>query len=258
MQLSSAVSRVIPFKDWSNSLKSGQTENILDRLKPVLGERILVIGCADGSMAQMIKERGCSVVAVDNNVAMIEEARNNGIDARLMNGESLIFEDEFDAVVSYSALHWMRHPDKVISGVWATLKKGGRFVGEMGAYGNLDKVIDIFLKALEKRGIDGFYLIPWYFPSVQDYNKRLQNKGFVVKDIEEDMFLQPLDISVSDWIRDKIGEAFASALPEDEREAFYVEVEKVIEETLPAEEKTNRKIIEYRTLVFDALKPVED
>ena len=254
MQISIAESRVIPFKNWTIDSADEQNDNILNRLKPVLGEKILVVGCADGAMAKIIKDRGCSVVAVDNNIAMIEQARDKGLDARLMNGENLIFENEFDAVVSYSALHWMRHPDKVIAGAWKSLKMGGRFVGEMGAYGNIDKVISIFLKTLEKRGINAFYLIPWYFPSVQDYNKRLKNKGFFVQNIEEAMCLQPLDIPLRQWIRGKIGEAFVSVLPKHELENFYTEVEKNINEILPIEEKTQRKIIEYRTLAFDALK----
>ncbi len=258
MLLSSALSRVIPLRDWNYLSALEPEDNILNHLKPVLGERILVLGCADGAMAKLIKERGCSVVAVDSNISMVEEARNKALDARLMNGENLIFEDEFDGIISYSALHWMRHPDKTIAGVRNALKKGGRFVGELGAYGNLDKVIAIFLTALEKRGINGFYLIPWYFPSVQDYNRRLQNKGFIVRDIEEAMFRQPLDIPAGEWVRGKIGETFSAVLPEEEKESFFVEVENSINDSFAEDPKTGHKIIEYRTLRFDALKPAED
>ena len=39
---------------------------------------------------------------------------------------------------------------------------------------------------------------------------------------------------------------------------FHTEVEKNLNEILPIEEKTKQKIIEYRTLAFDALKLPEN
>ena len=44
---------------------------------------------------------------------------------------------QFDAVFSNAALHWMLDPDAVATGIFAALKAGGRFVGEMGGEGNL-------------------------------------------------------------------------------------------------------------------------
>ena len=46
-----------------------------------------------------------------------------------MDGHRLNFEDEFDAVFSNAALHWMGHPDEVIAGVRRALMSGGRFRG---------------------------------------------------------------------------------------------------------------------------------
>lgn len=45
---------------------------------------------------------------------------------------TLEIEDEFDAVFSNAALHWMkRDPEGVARGAFACLKKGGRFVAEV-------------------------------------------------------------------------------------------------------------------------------
>ncbi|MGZ8998447.1 MAG: class I SAM-dependent methyltransferase, partial [Allosphingosinicella sp.] len=38
----------------------------------------------------------------------------------------------FDAVFSNAALHWMTDVEPVAAGVFAVLKEGGRFAGEMG------------------------------------------------------------------------------------------------------------------------------
>ena len=44
---------------------------------------------------------------------------------------------QFDAVFSNAALHWMLDADAVARGVFAMLKAGGRFAGEMGGAGNI-------------------------------------------------------------------------------------------------------------------------
>ena len=136
------------------------------------------------------------------------------------------------------------------------LKNKGRFVGELGAYQNISKVIDAFLTALDKRGIDGLYLIPWYFPSVEDYNRRLVAKGFLVQDLEETLITQALNCPLGDWLRGRVGESFASILPEEERENFFAEVERDLKAKLP--NYGEGEVIEYRTLRFIALKKDEE
>ena len=68
--------------------------------------------------------------------ANVFTAQALGLDARVMNGHELPFREEFDAVFTNAALHWMTHPDAVLDGVWRALKPGGRFVGECGGRGN--------------------------------------------------------------------------------------------------------------------------
>ena len=58
-----------------------------------------------------------------------------------MDGHGLTFENEFDAVFSNAALHWMGHPDEVIAGVRRALHPGGRFVAECGGHGCVDTIV---------------------------------------------------------------------------------------------------------------------
>ncbi len=76
------------------------------------------------------------MVAVDAAPDMVAAARARGLDARVMAGQNLAFDGEFDAVFSNAALHWMRPPEAVLAGVRRALKPGGRFVGEMGGHNN--------------------------------------------------------------------------------------------------------------------------
>jgi SAM-dependent methyltransferase len=79
-------------------------------LAPRPGERILDLGCGDGVLTAALVEAGAEMVGVDASPAMVEAARARGLDARVMDGQALAFEAEFDAVFSNAALHWMLDP----------------------------------------------------------------------------------------------------------------------------------------------------
>src|SRR5205823_1436090 len=99
-------------------------------LAPKPGERILDLGCGDGVLTKKLTDIGCEVVAIDSSAAQIEAARRLGLDAYVMTGEELAFQEEFDAVFSNAALHWIKRADPLISGLYRSLRPGGRFVAE--------------------------------------------------------------------------------------------------------------------------------
>jgi len=71
---------------------------VLDLLNPRPGERILDLGCGDGLLTEKIAAAGATVVGVDGAADMVAAAQKRGLDARLMDGLSLSFGREFDAV----------------------------------------------------------------------------------------------------------------------------------------------------------------
>jgi len=101
---------------------------VVELLDPQPGERILDLGCGDGVLTETIARLGATVVAVDAAPDMVAAAKARGLDARVIPGQSLAFEGEFDAVFSNAALHWMRPQEAVLEGVRRALKPGGRFV----------------------------------------------------------------------------------------------------------------------------------
>ncbi len=204
---------------------------LIELVAPRPGERILDLGCGDGALTERLVACGCSVVGVDGSAEQVAAAKKRGLDAHVMNGESLTFNHEFDAVFSNAALHWMKRADAVIEGVRRALKPGGRFVAEMGGFGCVVKVRGAIKAALARRGIDGEPLDPWYFPTPQDYGGRLQAHGFTIDSIV--LFDRPtvLPGTLTAWL-ETFGEPFTSALPPSERDNLRREVEAALRPTL--------------------------
>ena len=198
---------------------------VLDWLAPTAGERVLDLGCGDGVLTEQIVAAGCAVVGADASAEFVATARERGIDARLADGHDLPFNEEFDAVFSNAALHWMkRDPDAVLAGVARALKPGGRFVAEMGGAGNVAAIRGAVYDALTRRGIDAVGADPWYFPTADDYRARLEAAGLSVARIGKFPRPTPLPGDVVGWLR-TFARAFLEAVPEGERDAVLAEVQ---------------------------------
>jgi SAM-dependent methyltransferase len=204
---------------------------VLELLDPRPGERVLDLGCGDGALTEKLVAAGCSVVGVDGSPAQIEAARKRGLDAHVMDGQALDFDCEFDAVFSNAALHWMRRPDDVIAGVRRALRSSGRFVGELGGHGCVARIVAALYTALERRGLDGARLNPWYFPTTEDYGARLEAGGFEVSSIALIPRPTPLPGDVTGWL-ETFAESFTAALPEAHRSAFLGDVRELLRPAL--------------------------
>jgi SAM-dependent methyltransferase len=226
-------------------------EPLLQLLQPRPGQRILDLGCGDGALTMKLAASGAKVVAVDQSAEQAAAARVRGLDARVADGARLGFAAEFDGVFSNAALHWMREADAVIDGVFRALKPGGRFVAEMGGAGNVAKVLEAAVGALERRGIDGRAAVPWYFPSVAEYRGKLERRGFAVRTIE--LFARPTRIpgEIGAWL-ETFGEAFISRVPPSERPAYLAEVAQRLAPQLRDAEGWS---VDYVRLRFAAAKP---
>ena len=191
---------------------------VLELLKPQPGERILDLACGDGVLTEKIAAAGASVVGIDAAADMIAAATKRGLDARVMEGGKLQFSEEFDAVFSNAALHWMKQDrDAVIAGVYRALKPGGRFVAEMGGHGCVAAITIALLAVLERHGIkDGAATIPWYFPTVDDYRARLARAGFEVDYIELIPRPTPLPTNMAGWL-ELFAQPLLNRLPADQR-----------------------------------------
>lgn len=225
---------------------------VVELLAPRPDERILDLGCGDGVLTAKLAAMGCHVVGVDASAAQIEAARKLGVEARVENGEDLNFDREFEAVFSNAALHWMRDPDKVIAGVWRALKPGGRFVAEFGGYGCVATIKNALVDALYRRGIDGEAASPWFFPTVEDYSRRLFQAGFTVTYIALIPRPTPLPGDVTGWL-ETFAESFTAKLPAEKRTDYLAEVREALRPRLC--DANGNWTADYVRLRFSAKKP---
>jgi len=223
---------------------------VVELLSPQPGERILDLGCGDGALTIKFLERGCRVVAVDASAGMVAAARSLGLDASVMDGESLQFANEFDAVFSNASLHWMKNPERVIAGVWRALRPGGRFVGELGGDGNVAAIVTALESALSSRGI--VVASPWFFPHPEAYRERLEAVGFTVQTI--DLIARPtlLPGDVGGWL-ETFAQPYLSALAPSEKQGFISEVVGALRADLC--DANGQWRADYVRLRFSAMKP---
>lgn len=190
----------------------------LDLLDPQPGERILDVGCGEGSLTKKLIERGASVLGIDNSPEMIAAARGSGIDALLMDVSDMPFASEFDAAFSNAALHWVLQKEQAARAIFRALKPGGRFAGEMGGEGNLAAVREALDNELVIRG----YVPPveagnWY-ASPEELAAVYEGAGFV--GIDARLIERPtvLEHGAGPWVTTfRRGWLDRAGVPEDER-----------------------------------------
>ncbi|QNH15702.1 Trans-aconitate 2-methyltransferase [Xanthomonas sp. SS] len=173
---------------------------VLELLAPQPGERILDLGCGDGVLTAKLAASGAEVLGVDASPELVDAARARGVDAQVLDGHALAFEQRFDAVFSNAALHWMREPDLVLGGVRRALRPGGRFVGEFGGHGNVAAIVTALHAALRLHGAPAT-AFAWFFPSADAYAQRLQAHGFQVLQIALLPRPTPLPTGMAGWLR---------------------------------------------------------
>ncbi|WPN58750.1 class I SAM-dependent methyltransferase [Pseudomonas sp. P9_31] len=215
------------------------------------GDRVLDIGCGDGYLSEQLARQGAEVVGFDYSPELVEAARSRGLDVRLGNAEELFFHQEFDAVFSNAAIHWMRRADQVAYGAFMALKPGGRFIGEFAGAENALLIRRAIHGALERRSVDAQDIDPWYLPTAGEYQQVLENAGFHVSFIS--WFERPvvLDYPIAEWIQ-TFGTPYLAALPLEARAGFLEEVtEELVNDLLDSD---GRWTVDYTCLRFRAEK----
>ncbi len=159
-------------------------------------ERVLDIGCGDGTVTAVLAARMSRgrVLGIDTSEEMIAFARATFPATRVSNlsftigdAASLEFDHDFDLVVSFSCLHWVRDQAAVLRGIHKSLKPGGRVVLQFGGNGTLaamfEAAADVEARPRWRRYFENF-AYAWTSCDAQEYRALLSNAGFTPQRVE--------------------------------------------------------------------------
>ncbi|SEK84656.1 class I SAM-dependent methyltransferase [Rhodococcus maanshanensis] len=122
-----------------SGLQRTLAERSLSGLELTGAERLLDVGCGDGFITLALAGRlpRGSVVGVDASAKMVDKARSrpvpDGATATFLvaDARELPFEDEFDVVVSFNALHWVREQRRALAGIARAAHPSARVIIQM-------------------------------------------------------------------------------------------------------------------------------
>lgn len=222
--------------DGKHSFVSKYGDDLIELLVPEEGEKILDLGCGTGDLAKRLYDLGVAVIGVDKSENMVAQAmgKYSAIPFQVRDATDLGYHDEFDAVFSNATLHWIKSPENALHCIYDSLKKGGRFIAELGGKGNVQLLTDEIVRQLKESG-DNYKpeQFPWYFPSIGEYSSLMEKVGFRVtyaQHFDRPTLLDGED-GVKNWIEMFCGGMF-EGIDKDRKEYILAESEKNLKSIL--------------------------
>lgn len=162
------------------------------------------------------------------------------------------FRQEFDAVFSNAALHWMLNASEVARAIARCLRPGGRFVAELGGRGNIVHIMRAIEEVLPRYYSNGIPARRTYFPSIAEYANVLEAEGFEVRMAQLFDRATPLEggQGMENWLR-QFKWFYFEALDVSQQQRALQEV---VEKTKPALLTEKGWFADYRRLRVVAVK----
>jgi SAM-dependent methyltransferase len=174
----------------------------LDELGAVPGARVLDLGCGDGALSVLVRERGAaSYRGVDGSARMVAAA-NAAHGSAYASFEVGDIEDlataagAYDVVTSRMALHHVEHLDPVLAMVHRALVPGGRLVLSV-VHPVITSHVDPSPGRRTSWVVDEYFVrgprvrpwfggsVTWYHRTVEDHVRALRASGLVLGALQE-------------------------------------------------------------------------
>lgn len=242
-------------------------QELIAKLNLTGNETVLDVGCGDGKVTAEIagQLRQGQVIGIDNSDAMIALANREypassfpNLRFQQMDARELGYKSQFDVVFSNAVLHWIHDHGPVLSGMFQSLKPGGKIMLQMGAQDGIREFMDALNQVLSwpewKDYFTGFPC-PYGFKSVADYQALLPAIGFEIERLEliEKHAIHKNAEAFKGWIR-TTWIPYTARVPENKRAEFIDAIVDQYLESNPAD-KVGRVHVLMVRLEVEAKKP---
>jgi trans-aconitate 2-methyltransferase len=214
---------------------------------PLTGrERILDLGCGDGALTAELAVRVPEgmVVGIDSSPSMIAAASRvtrPNLRFELLDMSRMNCEEQFDAVFSNSALHWVKDHNDLLRRVLCALKPGGFARFNFPGHGNCATFNDTVRQVMALPNYaPGFRTFdwPWYMPTPDAYYRltsALPCRDLEVHGENADRFFPDAEAMIR-WIDQPCLVPFLPHVAPAERESFRAQViERMLQATRHAD-----------------------
>jgi trans-aconitate 2-methyltransferase len=152
-------------------------------------ESVLDIGCGDGRVTAEIAKRVPKgrVLGIDLSRDMIEYSMKKypiishpNLKFLQKDASELDFHEEFDLVVSFACLHWVRDQIPVLIGIRRSLRPAGRLLLQCGGRGNAAEILEVTQELIQEDRWSGYFkdfCFPYYFYGAEEYMLWLSSAG---------------------------------------------------------------------------------
>jgi trans-aconitate 2-methyltransferase len=161
-------------------------ERIIEELALQGSERILDLGCGDGTLTVQLSKLvpNGEVVGIDASHGMIEAAQpkeRGNLHFILMDINDFNIDQEFDIVFSNATLHWVKDHRCLLANVRRVLCSGGIARFNFAGDGNCCYFFKVIRESMALSGFAEHFVKftwPWYMPTVEDYEILVKSAGF--------------------------------------------------------------------------------
>jgi trans-aconitate 2-methyltransferase len=220
-----------------NALQKWVADQHLARLRLDGTERVLDIGCGDGKITAEIARRLTtgSVLGIDPSTQMIAFAQAHlagpdhpNLAFAVGDATALPYCGEFDLIVSFNALHWVRDQDAALRGIRAALRPSGRTFLEFVPQGPRTSLEDVIEETCHAGGWARYFAghePPYIHFTPAQYRRLAADHGLRVEGLDRELmswdfasrrgFVAWAEVTFVEWTKN---------VPEAERPAFIDDI----------------------------------
>ncbi len=167
-------------------------QGFIDKIDLTKAPKVLEIGCREGTLSTYVASLypDQHFTAISSLPHQIEQAKENhllNVDFEAADIQSLNCQNHFDAVISFSHLHWVKDKKAAISHIYRCLKPGGKahlqFFAKHGRPKN-DRFLYQEAESFEWRSYFQKFSPYLHEISLNEFLFLLDNTGFVIQHIE--------------------------------------------------------------------------